>query len=51
MSNEESYYYEPVRVETYPTELPVFEVPIFKKPKNNKTESTKYRRDPPCQNY
>ena len=41
MSNEASYLYEPVRVEEFPQELPGFEIPLFKKPKNNtnKTES------------
>ncbi len=31
--------------------MPIFEAPIFKKPRNNKTESTKYRKDLPFQNY
>jgi len=45
MSNEESYFFEPVKVETQPYDLPIFQAPIFKKPKSNKSEYFKYRKE------
>ena len=46
MSNEESMLFQPVRFEENTQDLPNFDTPIFKKPKNknNKTENSKYPR-------
>jgi len=45
MNNEESYFYEPVKMESQPFELPNFQAPIFKKQKNNKSEYFKYKKE------
>lgn len=51
MSNVDSYYFESIRKEEAPTQLPSFETPLFRKTRNNRTENAKYRKDQESNNF